>query len=435
MTKPIKTLLYIFAVGLFVAIPVIIRQAAPDRAKPPPVVLPSGLPDTLSQGPDAPLGFPADTVSEPARGNVHNLPPDVSVPSGPGAGPPEEARLRAARGPVPLDEIVYGAVRRLLAEDGRDAAAYAKGMLVSEDVRARAMGAVALLTSSGGDFSTLAPHLPPEDVSTALWAAGWLYDRGQGAIADGLVAQLATQDLSTADVHALLESKTVGGSAGRAALRLLSNMADEQILEREYVRVTQQDELPYSVRMMATVFLGQALEPIDHLYRVRGLANQASSAIRPAKSGKAESPPGLGSEDMPVEPSTPDAAETTPVDPLWVTGLMKLAADLKASGPATHAPLSRIGPVDIPRASAWQSPHVLEDLALRLEYLVGLENPTVYAGTPAALAALVSQLPETPTTESFGITRARLVALGKVLESLEDPNLSEEKVPSGVNVP
>jgi hypothetical protein len=168
MTKPIKTVLYIVGIALFVAVPVIIRQANPDIAKPPSVALPPGLPDASSRGLDTPPGFPADTVSGVPRGNIRNPAPGAFVPPGQGEGPPEAVRLRAAQDQVPADEIVYGFVRRLLAKDAGAAVSHAEGMLVSDDVRMRAMGVV---------------------TPAALWAAGWLHDHDQGAVAEELIAR------------------------------------------------------------------------------------------------------------------------------------------------------------------------------------------------------------------------------------------------------
>ncbi len=437
MKSPVKTLLYVGAIVLIIVIPLILRRIVPVRSPQPGETLsPPGLPEHAG-GPSVatPVLLPPGVSAVERRRDIRNPAPGAFAPPVSEDGPSEALRREAQQKNVPADEFAYGFARRLLAEGG-DTATHTRDLLASDDVRMRAIGVVTLLESTQGDLDQLEPLLDEEDVPSILWAAGWLNDHGQFEDASGLLERVAGQGLSLLDFHGLMESGTLGGSAGRAALQVLTQLVADDQLADEYVWVTQRDELPYSVRMMAAVFLGDALEPYDHLFRIRGLANQAASEIRPdRKSRDGAIKPEFSPETGPADVPPPGQEERVPVDPLWVSGLMKLAAELKSPGPVELSPLSAISPFDVQRAASLQSPSSLEDLALRLEYVAGVAEPQVYAGTTAALAALLETLPETPVTETFGIAKQRLLTAGLALEALEDPDLVYEDVPPGVTGP
>ena len=425
MSKNIKSIVYILVLVLLITIPIALRKILSSRQDSTVIALSvvPGLPDVVDK-PSADY-VPVKDVQRAPRAIVNSDHPPFDTASvmsddlAGDSGPPESVLNKAQQAALSTDETVYGFVRRMIADNPADLTTKISDLSVSENPRMRAIGILLQLESEGWSRARFDELVGLEDLSTALWSAGWLADNGDDAWGS-LISDLAGSDVSVGDIHGLLNSGDLGGSAGRAALRLLAELAPDGTLGSEYLSILKNRELPYSVRMMAAVAMSDEMPLKMYQSRINALV---SSGKVPAldEDGDGEKTDETVA-DTDKKPAMDDDIErlrnSTPEDPLLLDGLRRLAT--QSSGPEMAINVgTAVSPHDIDMVTASMSPVALEDLVIQLEHVLARENPTVYTGTSDKIRNLLASLPEEVTSEEMRIAQQRLEAMQNRLESLE----------------
>ncbi len=275
-------------------------------------------------------------------------------------------------------------VRKTMADAGPQAAQMGRDLLNADDPKMRQLGAILLAEQAVLDAATLQRVATDASPTVPLNTLGWILDSGGMDQADQLIGLLIDRGLETDGLMGLLAGDELSESGSRAALDLLNASLDTESKTDVFGTISEDAAYAYSVRMKATTLLRDTMEFEDYRNYVQS-AEQNS-----------------GSQDA-----------------LWQEGIERLADSL--DGPAQiHEGPAILTASDIDEMLAREYPMILEDLAQRIEYVLGQEDAYIKPGTADRLAERVEELKNRPWASTQQISLRRLEAAVKLLPEAED---------------
>ena len=294
--------------------------------------------------------------------------------------------------PLSATAQLHNLVRRAKTETGPEAIDMGNQLLKAGEPLLRAAGAAILSEADALDAAKLDAIAADADRSVPMNVLGWLRDTGRGSLADSLYAQLRKQGMTSDAIIALINSGSLTGSGSRTALDMVSAGSSLEQAEPLYTSLSANQALDYAVRMKATLLLRDTMDFTGYRNEVNGMASTA-----------------------------------TDEDPLWKEGISRLAKSIE--GPAQiHEATPALVPSDIDEMLAREYPMMLEDIALRIEYVISHEGCRIKKGTAERLTSQLKKLQELPWSPEQQVSLRRLESAASQLPALEQegqpPNLS-----------
>jgi hypothetical protein len=275
-------------------------------------------------------------------------------------------------------------------ESGPEAGELGAQLLEADEAALRVAGGAVLAETGALDEEALAHMAGDEDASVPVNVLGWLMDNGYGEQAHALAGLIRIDGRALVD---LLVSDALNGAGSRAALDLASAMLSPEDAMDTYLDVAATETQDYSARMKAAMLLRDTMDFESYRDEI-GNMKTASSAE----------------------------------DPVWQEGIARLAQSLEGPIPVHTGPAT-LTPSDVDQLLAREYPMSIEDLALRIEYVMGQDNAYVQPGTALRLQEHVVELEKRPWTEEQKMSLTRLNTLAEELPAFETEGQAPGNVP------
>ena len=283
----------------------------------------------------------------------------------------------------PHDSTIQRLARDIALASGPEAAGHARRLILAGKEGIGVVGVAMLVAQPAWPldealFDAIAEHA---DMAVPLFALQALRDAGRDSEADALQARLLTRMLAGFDWSPLVQDRAIPGTALRALASLSRTLADTEKRADLMTAVATAPAADYGARMRALLELREVMEFEDFRALVREEAGNGAAG-------------------------DPD---------IWRMGVERLAARLE--GPSdVHAGPAVLEVSDIQAMTAQDYPAMYEDLALRLEMLVGSGAALFGTGVQAALEEIVQRAVLRSDSEAGAVRRIETLA-GQIMET------------------
>jgi len=279
-------------------------------------------------------------------------------------------------------------------ESGPQAVALGRQLLEAEDPMLRVAGAAVLSDHGALDQDTLLSIASDVEPAVAVNVIGWLNDTGESALAHNLATMIRERGIDTSDLIDLVLSETLNGAGSRAALEIINDSAPAEESAALYSLVSTNSAQEYAVRMKAAVLMADTMDFSSYRDQIAEMKENASAE-----------------------------------EALWLEGISRLADRLE--GPlAVMESAPTLSASDVDEMVAREYPMTLEDLAQRIEYVVGSEKAHIEAGTAARLREHVEAFEARPWTEEQQSSLQRLSSLAEQVAAMELENAAPANLPA-----
>ncbi len=294
--------------------------------------------------------------------------------------PPEDA----PEPPLSSTAQVHNLVRQAKNETGPEAIDMGNQLLNAGDPLLRAAGAAILSEMDVLDDAAVNRIAADADTAVPVNVLGWLQDTGHSLDADKLRLLLQQKGLSNDAIVRMILSGALTEAGSRIAMDMLSASDASPETEALYASLNANPALNYAVRMKAALLMRDTMDFPEYRNAVNAMAGSATDA-----------------------------------DPLWKDGISRLAKSIEGPAEILEKPQALL-PSDIDEMLAIEYPMMLEDLALRIEYVMSHPDCFIQKGTADRLNSHIGKLRDLPWSPEQQVALRRIESAAAAIPALEE---------------